>query len=186
MDRNIRKTTGRKKTSRERKGGSLLPIASYYRGSAPELLWQQKLNRDRLTILVICPVQPCVCMLVCLAFCMRMFKCIFAEPVSERIYIYIFMCLCCTSMSSVCSCITVIHQQMYGVKGTCPRAGGRSQTQQKSISGTSPPAPHSTTDLLLPGASTPLPAISQTLSVTDNRNHRNPSSCPTRSEDPQI
>ncbi|KAI4819715.1 hypothetical protein KUCAC02_004952 [Chaenocephalus aceratus] len=74
---------------------------------------------------------------------------------------------------------TVLPKQMHGARGTCPQAGGRSQTHQRSISGTSPPAPRSTTDLLPPATSRPLLAMSQTLSTAPHRKSTTPRSPPT-------
>lgn len=162
-----------------------MPYGSCYRGWAPELLWQRKLSRDKLTVSEIYHVHPSyVCVSACITFCMYHDH---MRPCRARLCasMHMYVCVWYTHICNMCLCITVIHQQMYGVMGTCPQAGGRSQTHLRFISGMSLPAPHNTTDLLPLATNTPHP-LSQTGSMTHNRKRRTPSGHPTRWEDPKT
>lgn len=71
---------------------------------------------------------------------------------------------------------------MCGGTAICPQAGGRSQTHQRSISGMSPPALHSTTDPLPPATNMPRPTARRGLRMTCVINWRSAPSRPLRRE----
>ena len=100
----------------------LLPCGSCYRGWALELLWQQKLSRDRLTISEIYHVHPlCVCSLL-YVYMSWWYVVLLSPPVCSHA---LCVCVCMIHQCTTCVCVWLSpFSRCMGWWGPAPRLAG--------------------------------------------------------------